>query len=772
MKAPLLLPLAALALAAAGCNKTDPAIHKKLAELEDQNRVAVERQQALERQLAEQRLATERDAIERDRQRIEDERFALEQDQSDEAAAKQAALAEREQSLARREGRLVGLETTLEEQQLDLGHRDDLISGRELELAGREPLAVAEEPAQALPVGDYGMFFDALAAYGSWLGTSGYGYVWQPAVVVQSGWRPYYNGRWACTNHGWTWLSDEPFGWACYHYGRWARLHDRGWVWVPGDQWAPAWVCWRENGSHIGWAPLPPETLGWRDCHWDNTIETRFGIGADWFNFVETSHFGGPIRGHCLPLAENANWHRQTVNTTNILCRNRHVFVGGPDYQNLSRDAGRPLPYYRLNLDRQQRPGHNPLVMRPRIDGGQLHVAAPEVGAGWNATLRPTKVREQLAEAAIDRRAPLDAEVAAQFRRHREQELAKAEQEVARLGGLAAFNRSHTRELEANQLAAATQAKQPVTSAIPDRSTRPDRQPGAVQPLPGTVEPPLTRSGAKPGSGPVVRPQPTPAMPEPLQAVSQRATEEARQRDEAALKEQRQRAYERNAAALAAQQEKLAALKEQQEAARIQQAESAKLQRGAQAIAREAQAALRAKVEEARQQKPATANQQPEPQAANQRQPTSEPSRQNQSAALRTQQATRQRQADEARTRQQEALRTQQAASQRQADEARARQQEALRTQQTASQRQADEARARQQETLRTQQAASARQQESTRRQTPTPPMPSRVSPPPAAPASSSPATPSRVSPPPASSSPATPGRRSSPTVPDRSPAG
>ena len=59
--------------------------------------------------------------------------------------------------------------------------------------------------------------------------------------------------------YGWTWVSNEPFGWATYHYGRWAYSNRLGWVWVPGTQWAPAWVAWRGSDDHLAWAPLPPD---------------------------------------------------------------------------------------------------------------------------------------------------------------------------------------------------------------------------------------------------------------------------------------------------------------------------------------------------------------------------------------------------------------------------------------------------------------------------------------------------------------------------------
>ena len=385
MKRSLLLPIAVLAIAAiTGCDKPNTDVEKKLAELERQNSETLDQKQVLERQLADQQLASERDAIERERSRIEDERAAMAETEGAEAAARQEALAAREQELAKREGNLEGLEVALEDKQQNLAQRDPFLSGRELELAGQEPIGEPPAtPGETLPVADYGTFYDSLASYGAWLQTPDYGYVWQPAAVRTAGWRPYLDGSWVCSDHGWTWISNEPFGWACYHYGRWALLHDHGWIWVPGDQWAPAWVCWRGNGSHIGWAPLPPETLGWRDCTWDASVETRFGIGAAWFNFVAIDRFSGPLRHHCLPAGQNRDFWQQTTNITNIRCRERNVFVGGPRYQDISRSLGHPAPYFQLNLDRQQRPGRDPLAMRPQMSGHQLNIAAPAIHAEW-----------------------------------------------------------------------------------------------------------------------------------------------------------------------------------------------------------------------------------------------------------------------------------------------------------------------------------------------------------------------------------------------------
>jgi len=99
-------------------------------------------------------------------------------------------------------------------------------------------------------------FEGSLSPYGDWVAAGNYGRVWRPHVAA--GWRPYYYGRWEWTNEGWLWVSDEPWGWAAYHYGRWAMDPYYGWIWVPGYQWAPAWVSWRYSGDVIGWAPLAP----------------------------------------------------------------------------------------------------------------------------------------------------------------------------------------------------------------------------------------------------------------------------------------------------------------------------------------------------------------------------------------------------------------------------------------------------------------------------------------------------------------------------------
>lgn len=123
-------------------------------------------------------------------------------------------------------------------------------------------------------------FDGPLQPYGQWVVVGNHGRVWRPSVPA--GWRPYYYGRWEWTNEGWLWVSDEPWGWATYHYGRWTHDPYYGWIWVPGTEWAPAWVSWRSSGDVIGWAPLAPgysvyvSTYPFVDFWWTFVPCTRF----------------------------------------------------------------------------------------------------------------------------------------------------------------------------------------------------------------------------------------------------------------------------------------------------------------------------------------------------------------------------------------------------------------------------------------------------------------------------------------------------------------
>ena len=120
---------------------------------------------------------------------------------------------------------------------------------------------------------------------GEWIETPEYGTVWRPTRVSNL-WQPYMYGRWAWTNAGWAWVSEEPFGWATYHYGRWA-FSPAGWLWIPGRVWAPAWVSWRWGEGYAGWCPLGPRSYVYQQ--------------PAQYVFVRNQHFLEPVRSNVVP---------------------------------------------------------------------------------------------------------------------------------------------------------------------------------------------------------------------------------------------------------------------------------------------------------------------------------------------------------------------------------------------------------------------------------------------------------------------------------------
>jgi len=174
-------------------------------------------------------------------------------------------------------------------------------------------------------------FYGPLAERGKWLDVGHYGRCWRPEGIV-SGWRPYCHGTWEWTYCGWYWQSDEPWAWACYHYGSWILDPNDGWVWVPGVEWAPAWVCWRSGGDYIGWAPYGPS-----------------GVVADpsSYVFVESRHFHDQVQPNTV-IVNNETVIRQTTETKNVQRDTRRingtsqtvVVNNGPDVAMVSRATG------------------------------------------------------------------------------------------------------------------------------------------------------------------------------------------------------------------------------------------------------------------------------------------------------------------------------------------------------------------------------------------------------------------------------------------------
>ncbi len=280
---------------------------------------------------------------------------------------------------------------------------------------------------------DVSFFYDTLKDDGSWFNTTEYGDVWQPYIAYKSdSWRPYTDGYWSYTDGGWMFVSNENFGWAVYHYGRWTKLQDIGWAWVPGTEWAPAWVTWRESKpdaaaggpaadapvsatttdapaddkgapppppegnagrpnaasgeNYIGWAPLPPEPMAvGTDYSYGPTVDVDIGIDPYAYCFTDDRSFGSPwIAGVIFDSDRGYYCCDHSVNITNVYYNGggrgyRGFYNGGPDYERFRGVTERPIPQLALRqttssaLVRQQiRNGQF-----NRIDGNRINVAAP-----------------------------------------------------------------------------------------------------------------------------------------------------------------------------------------------------------------------------------------------------------------------------------------------------------------------------------------------------------------------------------------------------------
>ncbi len=106
------------------------------------------------------------------------------------------------------------------------------------------------------------------------------------------------------TDDGWFWDSEEPWAWATYHYGRWTYDPALGWIWVPGYEWAPAWVTWHYGIDVVGWAPLWP---GWSIFVTSHSFFHRCWV------FVPCNRFVG----HPIPSVASApNWNVEFFSRT------------------------------------------------------------------------------------------------------------------------------------------------------------------------------------------------------------------------------------------------------------------------------------------------------------------------------------------------------------------------------------------------------------------------------------------------------------------------
>jgi hypothetical protein len=116
-----------------------------------------------------------------------------------------------------------------------------------------------------------------------------------------------------------------------------------GWVWVPGTEWAPAWVAWRYTDDYVGWAPLPPS------AGWDVSAGLRFSdvnsIQPNYYSFVPQTHFlDVNINVQLTSVARNVTLYQRSRDATRFEVREGRPVNLGVDVVQVEKVVRRPVP--------------------------------------------------------------------------------------------------------------------------------------------------------------------------------------------------------------------------------------------------------------------------------------------------------------------------------------------------------------------------------------------------------------------------------------------
>jgi DNA segregation ATPase FtsK/SpoIIIE-like protein len=219
-------------------------------------------------------------------------------------------------------------------------------------------------------------FYDELQPYGTWIYDPQYGNVWIPDV--EEDFRPYATrGYWAMTTYGNTWVSDYPWGWATFHYGRWHFDNYYGWEWVPGNEWAPAWVSWRNGGGYYGWAPMEP------GVSIDMAFEDNYSVPNDYWVFAPYAYINYTnVYNYYVPRTRVRNIIRNTTWIRNRYTYNNRSYITGPHRDEIQRYTKRPVRVY--NINNVSRPS------RITVNNNNINIYRPAVRQNTNA--RPARV--------------------------------------------------------------------------------------------------------------------------------------------------------------------------------------------------------------------------------------------------------------------------------------------------------------------------------------------------------------------------------------------
>ena len=218
-------------------------------------------------------------------------------------------------------------------------------------------------------------FYDNLAPYGQWIYDPQYGNVFVP--YEDPSFRPYTRGYWVMTEYGNTWVSEDPWGWACYHYGRWTFNSYYGWIWIPGYEWAPAWVSWRWGRGYSGWAPLGPGIYAGDGYYCPDTwwvfVEPRYMYAPRWHDYWE-----GPERNRYYVHRTQFMNNYEDAGSHNY---GHYNYNYGPRAEIVQRETHLPVQIYKVsnsgNPGTTAVGGNTVNMYRPSVDRNSVNTAKP-----------------------------------------------------------------------------------------------------------------------------------------------------------------------------------------------------------------------------------------------------------------------------------------------------------------------------------------------------------------------------------------------------------
>jgi hypothetical protein len=190
-------------------------------------------------------------------------------------------------------------------------------------------------------------------------------FIWKPAGS-DNNWKPYMNGRWEYTDHGWLWVSADAWGNTTYNYGRWWNSPKYGWVWLPGYTWSPAWVRWKVSENYVGWAPLSPKAE-WKSSEGITKNNYRYTNNDNDYVFITSSLFGSDVsNSNAVNQTQNSQLVKTTDDITDIKVVEDKIINAGPDVTVMEKRTGKTFIKRRIKFtNKRNRPvvGNDDIVL-------------------------------------------------------------------------------------------------------------------------------------------------------------------------------------------------------------------------------------------------------------------------------------------------------------------------------------------------------------------------------------------------------------------------